>query len=189
MSRPLLLALALLVAGSSALRLLAPAGRLGRPVAQARDEDAASTTGQGFGPPRQSADAETLSRGQKALEELRAQAGAPPVPKKEPEMYIPTRQEKAPPAARRPAALRPPPSALRPPSAGHRRSAALRSDRRAAMPCQLPCRASLAHLSRRVPACAQDTIVYGFAGFLILGGALPLALPLPLALALARALT
>ena len=52
------------------------------------------------------------------------------------------------------------------------------------MPCHLPCRASLAHLSRRVPACAQDTIVYGFAGFLILGGALPLALPLPLALTL-----
>ena len=121
MSRSLLLALALLVAGSSALRLTAPAGRLGRPVAQARDEDAASTTGKGFGPPRQSADA--LSRGQKALEELRAQAGAPPVPKKEPEMYIPTRQEKAPPAARR-----------LPPSAGHRRSAALRSDRRPAMP-------------------------------------------------------
>ena len=166
MSRSLLLALALLVAGSSALRLTAPAGRLGRPVAQARDEDAASTTGQGFGPPRQSADAETLSRGQKALEELRAQAGAPPVPKKEPEMYIPTRQEKAPPAARRL-----PPSALRPcRSPSHCR---LRSDRRAAMPCQLPCRASLAHLSRRVPACAQDTIVYGFAGFLILGGALP----------------
>ena len=117
MSRSLLLALALLVAGSSALRLTAPAGRLGRPVAQARDEDAASTTGQGFGPPRQSADAETLSRGQKALEELRAQAGAPPVPKKEPEMYIPTRQEKAPPAARRlpPSALRPPPSAHPPP--------------------------------------------------------------------------
>ena len=55
------------------------------------------------------------------------------------------------------------------------------------MPCHLPCRASLAHLSRRVPACAQDTIVYGFAGFLILGGALPLALPLALALALALA--
>ena len=138
MSRPLLLALALLVAGSSALRLTAPAGRLGRPVAQARDEDAASTTGQGFGPPRQSADAETLSRGQKALEELRAQAGAPPVPKKEPEMYIPTRQEKAPPAARRPppAALRPPPLPVTvavPPFA-----------RTAAPPCHASCHAARA---------------------------------------------
>ena len=136
MSRPLLLALALLVAGSSALRLTAPAGRLGRPVAQARDEDAASTTGQGFGPPRQSADAETLSRGQKALEELRAQAGAPPVPKKEPEMYIPTRQEKAPPATRRPAALRPPPLPVTvavPPFA-----------RTAAPPCHATCHATRA---------------------------------------------
>ena len=136
MSRPLLLALALLVAGSSALRLTAPAGRLGRPVAQARDEDAASTTGKGFGPPRQSTDAETLSRGQKALEELRAQAGAPPVPKKEPEMYIPTRQEKAPPATRRPAALRHPPlpfTVAVPPFA-----------RTAAPPCHATCHAARA---------------------------------------------
>ena len=130
MSRSLLL-LALLVAGSSALRLSAPAGRLGRPVAQARDEDAASTTGQGFGPPRQSADAETLSRGQKALEELRAQAGAPPVPKKEPEMYIPTRQEKAPPAARRPPPL--PVTVALPPFA-----------RTAAPPCHATCHATRA---------------------------------------------
>ena len=142
MSRSLLLALALLVAGSSALRLTAPAGRLGRPVAQARDDDAASTTGQGFGPPRQSADAETLSRGQKALEELRAQAGAPPVPKKEPEMYIPTRQEKAPPAARRlpPSALRPPPSAHPPPVT----VAVPPFARTAAPPCHASCHAGRA---------------------------------------------
>ena len=130
MSRSLLL-LALLVAGSSALRLSAPAGRLGRPVAQARDEDAASTTGKGFGPPRQSTDAETLSRGQKALEELRAQAGAPPVPKKEPEMYIPTRQVKAPPAARRPPPL--PVTVALPPFA-----------RTAAPPCHATCHATRA---------------------------------------------
>ena len=47
-----------------------------------------------------------VNRGQKALEEMRAQAGAPPVLKKEPEMYIPTQKEKARhrPQRRRPAA-------------------------------------------------------------------------------------
>ena len=122
MSRSLLFALALLVPASSALRLSAtrqPSRRLGRPVAQTRDdgpktaaqkeEEAASTAGKGFGPPRQSTDEETaamVNRGQKALEEMRAQAGAPPVLKKEPEMYIPTQKEKARhrPQRRRPAA-------------------------------------------------------------------------------------
>ena len=36
-----------------------------------------------------------VSRGQKALEEMRRQAGAPVVPESEPEMYIPTQKEKA----------------------------------------------------------------------------------------------
>ena len=145
MSRSLLFALALLVPASSALRLSAtrqPSRRLGRPVAQTRDdgpktaaqkeEEAASTAGKGFGPPRQSTDEETaamVNRGQKALEEMRAQAGAPPVLKKEPEMYIPTQKEKArhrpqppasPPAARLPTPVAVSPFSLKPQTAAPR---------------------------------------------------------------------
>ena len=95
----------LLIPASSALRLPAtrlPFRRSGRPVAQASPddhaEDAASTVGKGFGPPRQPTDLETVaavSRGQKALDAMREQAGAPMVPKAEPEAYIPTQEEKA----------------------------------------------------------------------------------------------
>ena len=112
MSRSLLFVLALLVSAASALRLQTtrlPSRRLGRPVAQARDdgpktaaqkeEGAASTAGKGFGaPPRQMTDEENtamVSRGQKALEEMRAQQGEESWRKKEPEMYIPTKEEKA----------------------------------------------------------------------------------------------
>ena len=113
MSRSLLFALALLVPASSALRLQTtrlPSLRSGRPVAQTRDdgpktaaqkEEAAANpnAGKGFGaPPRQMTDEENtamVSRGQKALEEMRAQQGEESWRKKEPEMYIPTKEEKA----------------------------------------------------------------------------------------------
>ena len=112
MSRSLLFALALLVPASSALRLQTtrlPSLRSGRPVAQTRDdgpktaaqkEEAAANpnAGKGFGaPPRQMTDEENtamVSRGQKALEEMRAQQGEESWRKKEPEMYIPTKEEK-----------------------------------------------------------------------------------------------
>jgi hypothetical protein len=186
MSRSLLFALALLVPASSALRLSAtrqPSRRLGRPVAQTRDdgpktaaqkeEEAASTAGKGFGPPRQSTDEETaamVNRGQKALEEMRAQAGAPPVLKKEPEMYIPTQKEKARhrPQRRRPAAgiaARRPPAHPSSSFALLAQTADRRTPRGASCPCLVLARPCLR---------TQDTIAYGLAGFLILGGFLSL---------------